>query len=158
MKKVIRLTESDLTRIVKRVIEESKKSEITSYLNEGQMSQQTIKMASDSFKKCFNPKSYPELWKVAKGSLGIAAALFFFFMGGAAIFAGGGALATILGGFPPVLGGTVTSYLELQNLYTLNFSKIKKELSQIKKCAMSTASSVWNFVPNTLSTVNSTSR
>jgi hypothetical protein len=54
MKKIIRLTESDLTRIVRRVI------------NEAQTEQQVMSMIERS--GCFNTKDYPNLWKLTRGS------------------------------------------------------------------------------------------
>lgn len=52
MKKVIRLTESDLTRIVKRVIKEDQ-----------QMKKQAFDQKALS---CFNPKKYPQVYSLMK--------------------------------------------------------------------------------------------
>ena len=55
MKKIIKLTESDLTRIVKRVIIESEQ--------QATKQQVTLKLQS-----CYNPSSYPRLVALAKAT------------------------------------------------------------------------------------------
>ena len=56
MKKIIRLTESDLTRIVKRVIEEEDQK-------------MKIQLVMTKAKSCFDSKKYKKLYSLMKGTL-----------------------------------------------------------------------------------------
>lgn len=111
MKKVIRLTESDLTRIVRRVI------------NEAQTEQQVMSMIEDS--NCWNSREYPTLWKFTKGSSQSVAGIV---MMALSIFGFATGPVAAVGG---VLGFTNT-VKGVHGIQDLDYDKVAQEL--IKFC------------------------
>ena len=125
MKKVVRLTENDLIRIVKRVINES------SMNSKGGIQSASIKFNS-KFGTCFDSKKFPNLYKLTYGSsktiwgllmlkAGIMGELFSF------------GLATV-----PAVGvgmvGAASTAVGVKNLYEMNASKLDNELTALAKC------------------------
>ncbi len=144
MKKVIRLTESDLTRIVKRVIKENEKTQKIKYLIESQVSQQTINTLKSGVSSCFNKKDYPNLWGVTKGSSELALGYVMYWLG-----------------MPlAMIPNLITTSYEIQidgmnKVMDANISKVKGELGKLKNCITSgTVSSIWNFIPNLAKSVS----
>jgi hypothetical protein len=138
MKKVIRLTESDLTRIVKRVIEESKKSQRSISLNEGVVNQQTVNTLKSGVSSCFNKKDYPNLWALTKGSSELALGFVMYWLG----------IPVCM--IPKVMETSLKLEINgMDRIVDANIGKIKGELGKLKNCITSgTISSIWNFVPN----------
>ena len=139
MKKIIRLTERDLTRLVKRVISESR------LISEEQMSQQQLKMGKSSIGKCFNKSKYPELYKITNGYGDTVYGLLLMSMG-----INSGIIQTVYGvvynedefKYDNLEKNTLKTFNNgkkstsggLDELYNSNYSKISGELSNLKNC------------------------
>lgn len=116
MKKVIRLTESDLTRIVRRVIKEE---------------QMSAQMLESKARSCWDAKKYPQIAGMMKASgyglLAVAAAAVTVLSAGAADGMTGGlsVTAALLSA-----GAAVEEIVEVAN----NDSTFKKELTALYNC------------------------
>ena len=120
MKKIVKLTESDLVRIVKKVI------------NESSLNKSMILSAKQKLSSCWEPSNYPQLSKVAEGSAQVAFGLLLVFVAGAEEWFSLG-FATPLAAATGALAGTNT-YNGYKKLYDANSSKINGDLEKLKKC------------------------
>lgn len=119
MGKIVRLTENDLTRLVRRVIKES------------QMSQQQFNAAAQKGAGCFSKENTPQLYALSKGlglgALAIVAFAMTYFSGGI------GAGLTLTSG----LMMSAKSLDELSASINNNKSTYEAELKKLYKCAFS---------------------
>lgn len=127
MSRVIRLTESDLTRIVKQVINEM-------YVTESEMAaqKQQVSQMAKNLSGCFSAKKFPNLYKAANGSMQMVMGLVCIYSGIVGeIFSFG--LSTLASIGLVSFGGTVT-YMGAKKVYDANISKIRGELSTLYHC------------------------
>lgn len=120
MKRVIRLTERDLSNIVRRVINEEA---------EGKSTYMSIekKMAG-----CFIASKYPNLYKASGGSVKIVMGLLAMAVSSGAILGSVG-LSSFASYALAGLGG-LGMYDGAKDIYDANISKIKGELKTLAKC------------------------
>ena len=141
MKKVIRLTERDLTRLVKRFINESR------LISEGQMSQQQLSSGLSDGGSCFNSKTMPITYKLAQADWDTAYALLLMSLG-----VGHGVIKFLTGVYmddkEPSLSDMKSNIQKSKNfnkgyntgkkgvdtIYKTNYKQISTELSKLKTC------------------------
>ncbi len=126
MKKVIRLTESDLTRLVKRVIQESAAQNVLNNIDPNIIEKVKNKL------KCYNPYEYPTIQQAARGQLMLAAGLLVIY-----VAAGGEVLSFGTLTIPAFVTGAFGGYTVGKGIIELkgvNIEQIKKELEKFRKC------------------------
>ena len=130
MSRIIRLTERDLTRLVKRVINEEQDSQ-NQQLQKFQKLQSNIasKMKSSG---CFDASNYPNLYKASSGSFDIVVGLL-------AMAIASGMFAATFGfsTFASITLGSLGGYVGvkgLKKIYDANISKIRGELGKLSNC------------------------
>ena len=140
MGRIIRLTESDLTRLVKRVIREGR------LISEAQMGQQQLFLGKSS-DGCFSSSNMPITYKLAGADWDIAYALLLMYLG-----VGHGIIKSITGVLmddeEPSVSDTKTNIKKSRNfnkgyntgkkgittIYNTNYKQISGELSKLKTC------------------------
>ena len=126
MKKIVRLTEKDLTNIIKKVIVEN-----TTETRKLKLQNAILGLKGE---KCqFNQKNYPNLYRLTKGSLKTVSGIVFAILGVAGSSTG---LGSIAGGMMTLAGATSA----LNGMYNLTETDIKlifPELSRLTNCIKS---------------------
>jgi hypothetical protein len=120
MARIVRLTESDLSRIVRRVINEEES---------GKMKFAEIKSKMSG---CFSPSRYPNLYKASNGSLDVVMGLLAMGIANGLFFASFG-----LSSFASYTLGAVGIYstgVGVKKIYDANISKIRSELGKLYNC------------------------
>ena len=136
MKRIIRLTENDLTMIVRRVVKESKK------INESEqmMKQQAFEFSSamKSFSSCFSASKYPKLNALLKalGHLGLS--ILDFSLGIVVVVGGFACGATgVCGAALAAAVATAGTFYQVINMIAGNmFSDFAYSVREIKKAFM----------------------
>ena len=141
MGRIVRLTERDLTRLVKRVINESR------IISEGQMSQQQLTSGLSDGAHCFKSKNMPITYKLAGGNWDTAYAFLLMSLG-----VGHGIIKSLTGVYmddkEPSLSdmksniqksnnfnkGYNTGKKGVDTIYKTNYNQISTELSKLKTC------------------------
>jgi len=127
MSRIIRLTESDLTRLVRRVINEDQAAQSQQF--QQLQSKIASKMKSSG---CFDSSNYPNLYKASMGSIdtiigllaiAIASGMF------ASTFGLSSFASFTLGGM-----GLYASGSGVKKIYDANISKIRPELGKLYRC------------------------
>ena len=120
MARIVRLTESDLSRIVRRVI------------NEEQSGKMKFAEIKSKMSGCFSPSEYPNLYKASNGSLDVVMGLLAMGIANGLFFASFG-----LSSFASYALGSVGIYstgVGVKKIYDANISKIKGELRKLYNC------------------------
>jgi hypothetical protein len=141
MGRIVRLTERDLTRLVKRVISESR------LISEEQMSQQELASGLSDGSSCFSSKNMPITYKLAGGNWDTAYAFLLMSLG-----VGHGIIKSLTGVYmddkEPSLSDTKSNIQKSKNfnkgyntgkkgvdtIYKTNYNQISGELSKLKNC------------------------
>jgi hypothetical protein len=132
MKKIIRLTESDLTKLVNRVIEEQEMGK--NILSESLLDMNAIKNGVEKLKTCFNPKKYPNVAQVSGGSSRVIFGFILLAIGfGGELFSLG--ISTIPSAIS-ISAGTMETASGIEKLYRANISKIDNELKALYQCVL----------------------
>lgn len=120
MGRIIRLTETDLSRIVRQVIKEEKS---------GQMKYAEIKSKMSG---CFSISRYPNLWKACNGSFDVAMGLLAMGISSGLLFGSFGLSSFV--SFAIGAAGVSANAVGLKKIYDANISKIRGELGNLYDC------------------------
>jgi len=141
MARIVRLTERDLTRLVKRVISESR------LISEEQMSQQQLTSGLSDGSSCFSSKNMPITYKLVQADWDNAYALLLMYLG-----VGHGIIKSLTGVYmddkEPSLSDIKSNIQKSKNfnkgyntgkkgvdtIYKTNYNQISTELSKLKTC------------------------
>ena len=141
MSRIVRLTERDLTRLVKRIVSESR------LISEEQMSQQQLTSGLSDGSDCFSSKNMPITYKLAQADWDTAYALLLMSLG-----VGHGIIKSLTGVYmddkEPSLSDAKSNIQKSKNfnkgyntgkkgidtIYKTNYNQISTELSKLKTC------------------------